>query len=372
MIDFFFGKPRTGKSYRAVKYLYDGYIRDLDKDKTPHFKNIVTNIGGFNFELVNKKFLDHGSSSRAYKLVWAEFYKRLKVLYDMAMSEKSDLELNKYADYHHINDCMILIDEASLFLKKYDDVLSWYFAYHGHFRVRLIIIAQSPKQIYAEYMEHTEIFYEAQPQAKQITNSSLRYIHYSDIPFNKDNKFSSSTIKTDPKIYELYKSGEIDKPKKIIYKFIIYVFLALLFVLFVGKLFMDRTTKKLHPEISPGQTSPVQTSPVQTSPGQISSNINSSNSIFIRVRCDQTSCARIDPSIRLLYIPKLYFQESVKSFDHSLIASSTVEILGVSYVDSFYSVDKNYLTSLGVWSVPSLSSGNPSQPPVNSVVGGSQ
>lgn len=372
MIDYFFGKPRTGKSYRAVKYLYDVYIRDLEKDKAPKYKNILTNVGGFNFELVNKKFLDHGSTSRAYKLIWADFYKRLKALYDMAMSEKSDTELNKYADYHNINDCMIVLDEASLYLKKYDDVLSWYFAYHGHFRVRLLIIAQSPKQICSEYMEHTEIYYEAQPQHAQAHDSFLRYIHYSSIPFNKENKFGSSSIKTDPKIYELYKSGEIDKPKKIVYKFIGYIILALLFVFFVGKSFYDRTSEKLAPSQT-NQSEPVSNaSPSSTAPVPSAVPNFDSNSIFIRVRCDQTSCARIDPAVQLHYIPKLYFEDSLKYFSNKLITSSTVVIFDTVYNDRLYSVSKDYLTALGVWSIPSSASNQVSSPPVNSVVGGAQ
>ncbi|MCX6062079.1 MAG: hypothetical protein NT103_07525 [Campylobacterales bacterium] len=351
MIDFFFGKPRTGKTYRAVRYLHDGYLRDLDKDFVPKFKNILTNIGGFNFELVNKMFLDHGSSSRAYKLVWSEFYKRLKVLYDMAIAEKSDIELNKYADYHNINDCMIFIDEASLFLKKYDDVLSWYFAYHGHFRVRLVIIAQSPKQIYSEYMEHTEIYYEAQPQSKQLSNSSLRYIHYSAIPFNKDNKFSSSSIKTDPKIYELYKSGEIDKPKKIVYKFIAIALAALAFVIGLFYYFTNTLEKRTHPdgykEVSPhdeivnpydGNVT-VKKSPV-------------TSSMLLRVRCDNTSCSRIDSAYQTNYIPKLYFEEALKMIDSKLLAGSTVRVFDVEYNDRLFSIPSDSIKYFSMWNVP--------------------
>ena len=63
-------------------------------------------------------------------------------------------------------------------MKRYDDVISWWLAYHGHFRIRIVCIAQSPKQICPEYLTHTEIYYEAQPQSKQLKSNSLRYIHY--------------------------------------------------------------------------------------------------------------------------------------------------------------------------------------------------
>lgn len=151
MIDYFFGKPRTGKTYRAVNILYEDYIKN--ENISPKFTYILTNIGGFKFKEINQLFQDRGSKSISYKLIWADFYKHLGVLYRMALEEKDDVELNRYAYSHKINDCLIILDEASLYLKKYDDVISWYLAYHGHFKVRIIIIAQSPKQINAEYVQ---------------------------------------------------------------------------------------------------------------------------------------------------------------------------------------------------------------------------
>lgn len=279
MIDYFFGKPRTGKTYRAVKVIYDDYISD--KAETPKFRNILTNIGGFKFKEVNQTLTDQGSMSIAYRLVWKDFYIHLKKMYEMAMDDKSDDELNKYADDHKINDCLIVLDEASLYFKKYDDAISWWLAYHGHFKIRIIVIAQSPKQINAEYLVHAEIYYEAQPQSKQLTNNKLRYIHYSESYFSKDSKFGSDIITSKKEIFDLYKSGEVDKPKKILYKFMFFMVLAILVMISLFKFLMYR--------LSPPSDI---TNDVEVSVRDSNDNdyVVSSDGNLITFRCDNKSC----------------------------------------------------------------------------------
>lgn len=337
MIDFFFGKPRSGKSYRAMDMIYNEYI--AKSDSIPKFKNILTNIGGFKFDEVNKIFLARGSVSVAYRLVWKQFYPHLKEMYSMAMDDKSDDELNDYADLHKINDCLIVLDEASLYMKKYDDVISWWLAYHGHFRIRIICIAQNPKQIYAEYMTHTEIYYEAQPQSKQLKNNSLRYVHYDDIPFNKNSKFSSNTIKTKKEVYALYKSGEIDKPKKIIYKFIFIAVIAILAIFLLSKIFVG----KIKSEAGIDESDSV---------SNLSSNSSSfdSSKTIITFRCNNKNCWL--PSNKYIYrtisktylkyvllkndVKLLYFETNNEIYKLQNLKKGQKKIVLASLVDYFY------------------------------------
>lgn len=306
MIDYFFGVPRSGKTYRAMDYIYKEYI-DVSKKhsnvlsqthiyklysfhfihtKTPKYKNILTNIGGFKFDVFNKIFLDRGSPNRAYKLIWKDFYKHLAILHKMALDEKDDAELNRYASYHNINDCLIVLDEASFYMKKYDDVISWWLAYHGHFKIQIIIIAQSPKQINSEYLSHTEIFYDAQSQSKQLTSNRFRYIHHHDFPFTKETKFANSSLTANPNIFALYKSGEIDKPPKIVYKYIFIFVLAILFVsFFIYKLFNSVSNPKGALAVDKNISNQVQNNSV------ISSNFIASNGVsLVAVRCDHKKC----------------------------------------------------------------------------------
>lgn len=261
MIDYFFGKPRTGKSYRAVKYIFEEYIK---KGAKPKYPNILTNIGGFKHDILNEHFqidyddkIDKASDyekkkiklCKSSKLVWSDFHKHLIAMWKMSVEDEADDEaLNRYANYHKINDCLIVLDEASFYMKKYNDAISWWLAYHGHFKMRIIIITQGPKQIYSEYMTHTEIFWESQPQSKQLKSNSIRYISYDDYYFSKDSKFGSETIKTSPEIFALYKSGETDKPKKMLYKFIFLMLFALIVMFGFYKLLMYRLSPPVDEE----------------------------------------------------------------------------------------------------------------------------
>lgn len=267
-------------------YIYKLYSFHFIHAKTPKYRNILTNIGGFKFDVFNKIFLDRGSPNRAYKLIWKDFYKHLSVLHKMALDDKEDIDLNRYADYHNINDCLIVLDEASFYMKKYDDVISWWLAYHGHFKIQIIIIAQDPKQINSEYLSHTEIFYDAQSQSKQLTNNRFRYIHHHDYPFTKDTNFANSSLTANPDIFALYKSGEIDKPPKIVYKYIFIFGLAILFVLFFGyKLFNSVSNPKGAAAVDKNVSNQIQ----NNSPGP--SGLIASNGVtLVAIRCDNKKC----------------------------------------------------------------------------------
>ena len=316
MIDFFFGRPRTGKTYRAVKIIHDEY---LTEKSNPKFTYILTNIGGFKFDYVNQYFRDNGLKNQAFKLVWDDWYQHISKLHDMALEDKSDEELNRYAYSHKINDCLIIFDEAGLRMKRYDDAISWFLAYHGHFKVRLIFIAQGWKQINADYLVHTEVYYEAQKQSKQLRDNVLRYHHYDEIPFNKTNKFGSDSIKTSKKIYDLYKSGEIDKPKKMLYRFIAMMVFALLFMFGMYKLLMYR----LSPDV-----------PIDDNTTSIDTSLNSdeynnisldSSSFLLTIRCNDQYCWNADTRFNDTSISMNYVKYIVYNFKLQLQYSEVSE-----------------------------------------------
>ena len=349
MIDYFFGVPRSGKTYRAMDYIYKEYI-DISKKhsnvlsqthiyklysfhfihtKTPKYKNILTNIGGFKFDVFNKIFLDRGSPNRAYRLIWKDFYNHLAVLHKMALDEKDDIELNRYASYHNINDCLIVFDEASFYMKKYDDVISWWLAYHGHFKIQIIIIAQGPKQINSEYLSHTEIFYEAQSQSKQLTSNQFRYIHHHDFPFTKDTNFATSSLSADQRVFALFKSGEIDKPPKIIYKYILIFVLGILFVLFFGyKLFNSVGNRNAVPSSENNVSNQIQNNSV-TSAGLIVS----SKFSLVAIRCDNKKCWNPD---------SLYLQNQITiTYFKYVIDKNNIDLQYSEYINQIYKLSQN-------------------------------
>lgn len=357
MIDYFFGKPRTGKTYRAVNILYEDYLKD--ENVSPKFQNILTNIGGFNFKNVNQLFQDRGSKSVSYKLVWKSFYEHLTVMHKMALDDKDDAELNRYAYSHKINDCLIILDEASLYMKRYDDAISWYLAYHGHFKVRIIIIAQSPKQICAEYLVHAEIYYEAQPQSKQLANGKLRYLHYTDSYFSKDSKFSSDIINSKKEIYDLYKSGEIDKPKKILYKFIFYMFLSMAIMFGLFKFLIYR----LSPDIPADENKDTLAAHEVNSYQNNTTSLNTDD-ILINIRCNDKYCWNPNPKYEknqvtysyMYYVVltnsiELKFSEVTNDVYTSVVHREGISTTSLSKLTDFYyfiplPIQKSYLSTL--------------------------
>jgi hypothetical protein len=314
MIDYFFGRPRSGKSYRAVKYIYDNYLKN--ENSNPKYSYILTNIAGFKFKEINQIFRDRGSKSFAYKLIWDDFYKHLTALHKMALDEKSDEELNRYAYSHKINDVLIVFDEASLRFKKYDDVISWFLAYHGHFKIQIIIIAQGPKQINSDYLEHTEIYYEAQKQSKQFRDNQLRYIHYDEIPFNPNNKFGSDTITTKQEIYDLYKSGETDKPKKVLYKFLLIMIFAIVVMISLFKLF---AYKYAPPEDESNQKQETETNALIEEQSDYITQAQNEDYIILDIRCDEKNCWNIDRKFENTSISLQYFKYIVINYKLKLL-----------------------------------------------------
>jgi hypothetical protein len=288
----------------------------------------------------------------------------------MATADKPDLELLRYCRYHKLTPAIFVIDEAYRFYKKLSDpVLVWWHGYHGHLGHDILIIIHRPSLMHSDYKAHTEEFIDAQPKSKSLTNNTFRYFHYSDDKYTKQARYASDKLTASNDVFALYKSGDLHKPKKIIYKFIGYIVLALFFILYIGYAFYQNMADRLTPE----QTKEQPSKPFQSSPDQelaTSAPAFAENSIYIRVRCDSILCTRIDPAVQTQYIPKLYFLDSLKSFDYALIASSTIQIFDVTYDDYLYSVSKDYLTALGVWSLPLPTSGKQANPPVNSIVGG--
>ncbi len=296
MIDFITGKPRTGKSYRAMKYILDNFF---DEKKVPPYRFILTNIGGFQFDYLNKKFDAMGRDNKALQILWKGFLAHITVMHKMALDDKSDDELIRYADYHKINNALIVIDEAMLYMKKLDDAMSWFFSYHGHFKVRLIVMCQHPKQVHADYKIHTEFFIHAQDQSKQLRDNVLKYKHY-DNPELKDSHHSDS-ITTDPEVYKLYKSGEIDKPKKILYKYII-IGVFLIFLMF-GALYA--LFARLAPDTTPIEAEPKKEKPINELKNE---DLEEESGIFLTVRCDDKNCWNANNTFENNQVSLSYFK----------------------------------------------------------------
>jgi zona occludens toxin len=361
MITILTGLPRSGKSYRAVWQIYETFINPKSKDfKKHHF--LYTNIGGFKHDVVNDMLLlnpiegDVIGSDEIIKesiyLDWNTFYPHICKLHEMAKADKTDDELLRYARYHKLTPAFIVIDEAYRFYtKKSDPVLVWLNGYHGHLGLDLLFIIHRPSLMHSDYKAHTEEFIDAQPKSKSLTNNTFRYYFYATDTYNKENKYASDKLTADQNIFALYKSGDLHKPKKILYKYIGIMAGAVAFIGLMAYFFIDRMGDRLAPEPSEIVVNPNDAiNPLDGNVTLPKSSVTSS--MLLRVRCDDLVCCRVDSAYQVNYIPKLYFEEALKMIDSKLLAGSTVKIFNVEYKDSLYSIPSDSIAYFSMWNIP--------------------
>lgn len=218
-----FGVPGSGKSYKAIYSIYESFLNEKS-ERFNKYERFYTNVADFKFN----KFPDKG-----FKLVPNDFIKNLSILRLLAIQGKSESEIIESARSLDLLDCLIVWDEAQSFFSKKNDVLLWWIEYHRHLHQDVILIAQSPRRILSEYKENGDLFFRAVSPSLR-TSDSLKYKRYGTFNMYKGEVIDTISLKPDPIIFELYKSGANEKPKKVIYKF---VFIALFLSLVVGSIF---------------------------------------------------------------------------------------------------------------------------------------
>ncbi|MBA3025736.1 MAG: hypothetical protein FP820_04915 [Sulfurimonas sp.] len=308
MIQIFTGLPRTGKTYRAVKYIYDSFV-DSSSSDFKKFLHLHTNIGGFKIDELNEQLLvnplvindDEAHIKRVHKFDWDNIYKHILKAYDMSNNDKEDEELIKYLSYHSLSPALFVIDECyRYFTKKSDPVLVWWLAYHGHLGMDIILILQNKALMHSDYKSFTEFFIDAQSKSKSFSNNTLRYYHYASDTYTKEQRFTSDSLKADDKIFALYKSGDAHKPKKIIYKFIGLMILAVFAVLFFINLLLSNMKDRYKVPDEAALTNSEQIASVD-------STIDSSSD-FLNIRCNERYCWNVDKIFQDNQITLQYFK----------------------------------------------------------------
>ena len=241
MIRFYTGKPRSGKTYHALHdivndFLSWKYFDPKKKDKTKSYKRLYTNIA------LNPDFIENANfyfeynnvEKKIYPLKWNIFFNHINKLYDLAVTQtKSDHELLEYLDSHNLSNSLIVIDEAhNYFDKTRSSALVWFLGYHGHMKMDLWFITQNKSKMHSDYTKDCEIFIDAQPMSKSLSNRQMRYFYYGSDKYTKDQRYDVKSLFKDDRIYSIYHSGDIHKPSKIVYKVLIFLAFAVVFAIY--------------------------------------------------------------------------------------------------------------------------------------------
>lgn len=240
MIKYFTGKPRSGKTYLAVYEIYHQFINPVNSSffgfvKTPissKYRYLYTNINGFNHDNVNKNFDEKNINQKSFELKWDLFYHHISSLYKLDNSGLSDEDLVSYVKKHNLYKSLIVIDEAHKYFDKLDKILVWFLGYHGHLGFDIILITQNLKKVHDKYKADSEIFIDAQSKSKTFFDNQLRYYYYQSDYYSPAQRYDRKSIFTSEKIYSLYVSGDIHKPKKIYIKYIVLLLILFSFTIY--------------------------------------------------------------------------------------------------------------------------------------------
>lgn len=226
MITFLTGVPGSGKSYYAVDRIYNNFSNDKEaiRDKKATFENCYTNINEFKFDKVENCFY----------LDFDELKANLTKLHKLYKAKSTDEELIEFCKEHNILNTLFVIDEAHNFFDAKDPVLIWWLSYHRHLFHEIILITQNLALIDSKYKSFSEFFFKAFPQSLTLFKTHFKYNIYCSSRMSQVSKSGSIKIKRNPKVFELYQSGDTVNTSNIILKFLLFAlfFLALVITIF--------------------------------------------------------------------------------------------------------------------------------------------
>lgn len=227
MVSLVVGFPGSGKSYYAVKKIYD----ILSSSKDQNIEIIYTNIGGIKFDYFPDSKVEFKKLKEDDLLTYLT--QCFKIYEEHKDKDNVDDYLIEYSKKMNFYNALIVFDECHDFFTPQDRVKIFWLTYHRHLNHEIILLTQNKALINSKYRAIPEQFIEAQPRSKKLFSSTLNYKHYASFAMRKSDQFNSSSIKTDPKIFDLYQSGNKSAQKSIIIKFLVILGFGLVVAVFL-------------------------------------------------------------------------------------------------------------------------------------------
>ncbi len=229
MVSLVVGFPGSGKSYYAVKKIYD--ILSTKSTESSQYEVIYTNIGGIKFDYFPDSKVEFKKLKEDQLLSYLS--ECFKIYEEHKDKENVDDYLIEYSKEQNFYNALIVFDECHDFFTPQDRVKIFWLTYHRHLNHEIILLTQNKSLINSKYRAIPEQFIEAQPRSKKLFSSTLNYKHYASFAMRKSDQFNSSSIKTDPKIFDLYQSGNKSAQKSILVKFIVILGFGLVVAVFL-------------------------------------------------------------------------------------------------------------------------------------------
>jgi len=352
MVSLVVGFPGSGKSYYAVKKIYD----ILSSDKISQYEVIYTNIGGIKFDYFPN------STVEFKKLKEDDLYKYLnecfKIYEDHKDDDNVDEYLIKYSKEQNFYNALIVFDECHDFFTPQDRVKIFWLTYHRHLNHEIILLTQNKSLINSKYRAIPEQFIEAQPRSKKLFSNTLNYKHYASFAMRKSDQFNSSSIKTQQDIFNLYQSGNKSSQKSVLVKFIVIIGFGVFVAVFLFYNLLDGFTsdvKKLDDNLTSLQNieqnktiqQPIKNENISTK--NKSFNINSSSNRFnLEIIYNSNDGYKIFDN----YYDENYFKKFISTTPSRVLYTTTIaklddyEIEKLIIKTSFYDLEKYFYVDL--------------------------
>ncbi|MDX9744121.1 MAG: zonular occludens toxin domain-containing protein [Arcobacteraceae bacterium] len=333
MLTTYTGIMGSGKSVLAVNRIYNNFSTDKDakKEKNVTFKNCYTNIVEFKFDKVE----------HTKELDFDVLLKILTRLHELYKKKKNDNYLVRFCELVKMKDTFFVIDEAQNHFDVENKVLVWWITYHRHLYHEILMITPDLGLINLKYKKLNELVYVAKPRLLVLDKRFFVYNIYCNYKLTKASHTGKIKHKANPKVFELYKSGDSINGQNIVLKFVLISFAIFVFLLLF---FNFAVLKKDFPFSSSENSSSVSVSVPASAPivAQTQSIVplpiieqkNYENLIFFELACGMNKCSNMDmqlppallsvfienKSVTVLYVDKksdyfyTYYLESDQDF----------------------------------------------------------
>lgn len=250
------GLQGTGKTYYAVHLLWKNFVDSNNKKTDISYENAFTNINGFDFDI----------SDKINKLNFNDIKESISELHQMYMNGSDDDELNERAKELNLYKTLFVIDEASNFFNKVDDVLIWWFTYHRHMYQEIILLTVDLAHIKKEYFAVTQHFYKSVPSEFILRqNKNFKYIKNRTAKFYKTDKLGEVTVPKLDDVFNMYVSGDSNKGKSLYNRLFLiagvggFVLILFIYIVFTMMFSSDKEDTPTAPQIQNKKQSKIKT-----------------------------------------------------------------------------------------------------------------
>lgn len=205
----FTGKPGSGKSYGAARYLFNTY---LDWDEIGQYYDLRPGV-----ELV--------SNIEGLRCPHRDFERELSAFRDSEQPDQAKSDRDAIAAYlsesvwqeraADSNRWVVVIDEAQRYFPArgaaLDNSVWYFFEYHRHWGIDLILMTQDASSLNRRVLNIAETYVKGAPPGMRGSKNLLRY---STHDAESGHKVGMKVVKTDKRIFNVYQSAQTDDGNK--------------------------------------------------------------------------------------------------------------------------------------------------------------